>query len=206
MHHLRKDMSGDPLDEYYRRRHEFLLEIARGVDNLIHERQSNIEHFRQQVAVFLKKCDSYLKGVESSEQNPPYLLAPVLPEQYRNELPSPQNDQDLLSDYYFLLTLIHDNVLTAPQFIPINNNIFSMETDWVKCCWEYYRPRAADGEEKALIETALERVKVDLASLKPAETGRNATPKSKIKDFFWTLYEKTLKVIVDAVMERWWPK
>ncbi|MFZ0035237.1 MAG: hypothetical protein WAK60_09670 [Sedimentisphaerales bacterium] len=38
------------------------------------------------------------------------------------------------------------------------------------------------------------------------ETEGNATLKSKIKDFLWTLYEKTLKVIVDAVMERIWPK
>jgi hypothetical protein len=40
----------------------------------------------------------------------------------------------------------------------------------------------------------------------PVEAVGNATLKSKIKDFFWTLYEKTLKVIVDAVMERLWPK
>ena len=28
----------------------------------------------------------------------------------------------------------------------------------------------------------------------------------KISNFFWKLYEKTLKVIVDAVLERCWPK
>jgi len=44
------------------------------------------------------------------------------------------------------------------------------------------------------------------ASNKTEEIEGNATAKSKIKDFFWTLYEKTLKVIVDAVMERLWPK
>lgn len=48
--------------------------------------------------------------------------------------------------------------------------------------------------------------KEELSPEKPAETGGNATLKSKIKDFLWTLYEKTLKVIVDAVMERMWPK
>lgn len=46
----------------------------------------------------------------------------------------------------------------------------------------------------------------EIKNQKPAETGGNATPKSKIKDFLWTLYEKTLKVIVDAVFERWEPK
>jgi hypothetical protein len=40
-----------------------------------------------------------------------------------------------------------------------------------------------------------------------AKTGQNATLKSKIKDFLWTLYEKTLKVVVvDAVLEKMWPK
>jgi hypothetical protein len=43
-------------------------------------------------------------------------------------------------------------------------------------------------------------------SNKAGKTGENATLGSKIKDFFWTLYEKTLKVIVDAAFERWWPK
>jgi hypothetical protein len=27
-----------------------------------------------------------------------------------------------------------------------------------------------------------------------------------IGNFFWKLYEMTLKIIVDAVLERWWPK
>jgi len=40
-----------------------------------------------------------------------------------------------------------------------------------------------------------------------AETKRNTSSwKDWIGNFFWTLYEKTLKIVVDAVMERWWPK
>ncbi len=48
----------------------------------------------------------------------------------------------------------------------------------------------------------------DLAKLNPAETEQNAVPVkgSKVGNFFWKLYEKTLKVIVDAVLEKWWPK
>lgn len=50
-------------------------------------------------------------------------------------------------------------------------------------------------------------VKSDLAE-KPAETERNTTPAKYwgIGAFLWKLYEKTLKVIVDAVMEKMWPK
>lgn len=42
---------------------------------------------------------------------------------------------------------------------------------------------------------------------KPAETGQNTTPaKLQRENWLWKLYEKTLKVIVDAVMERLLPK
>jgi hypothetical protein len=49
-----------------------------------------------------------------------------------------------------------------------------------------------------------ERYKIE--EQKQYQTGENATLKSKIKDFLWTLYEKTLKVVVDAVLEKMWPK
>jgi len=40
-----------------------------------------------------------------------------------------------------------------------------------------------------------------------AETERNTTPlKRQRESWLWRLYEKTLKVIVDAVLERVWPK
>lgn len=58
---------------------------------------------------------------------------------------------------------------------------------------------SAEAEQKASGKVG------DIKNQQPAETGGNATLKSKIKDFLWTLYEKTLKVVVDAVMERWWP-
>lgn len=155
--------------EYYDDQHKFLVEIAREVDKLIHEHPSKIDRFRQQVRVFVEKCENYLQSVQSVKQNPPYLLAPVLSEQDRSQLPSPKNIQDLLPDHYFILSLIHDNILSRPRFVPISKGVFSMEADWVKSCWDYYRRRAADNEEKSLIETALERVKADLARIEQTE-------------------------------------
>jgi hypothetical protein len=39
------------------------------------------------------------------------------------------------------------------------------------------------------------------------KTGKTELAKgSWVGNFFWKLYEKTLKVIVDVVLERWWPK
>jgi len=45
----------------------------------------------------------------------------------------------------------------------------------------------------------------ELSSETPAETERNATPvKSERESWLWKLYEKTLKVIVDAVLGKVW--
>jgi len=45
----------------------------------------------------------------------------------------------------------------------------------------------------------------ELSSEKPAETGQNAAPAKDDKESLWlVLYEKTLKVIVDAVLEKLW--
>ncbi|MHC4104530.1 MAG: hypothetical protein ACYSR9_06290 [Planctomycetota bacterium] len=43
---------------------------------------------------------------------------------------------------------------------------------------------------------------------KQAETGRNNSPskESRIGAWLWKLYEKTLKVVIDAFLERVWPK
>lgn len=50
-----------------------------------------------------------------------------------------------------------------------------------------------------------EMVRKELAI--PTEAGRNTTPgKRERESWLWRLYGKTLKVIVDAVLERVWPK
>jgi hypothetical protein len=43
---------------------------------------------------------------------------------------------------------------------------------------------------------------------KPGETGRDVGPGvfGWIKGWLWKLYEKTLKVVVEAILERYWPK
>lgn len=62
-----------------------------------------------------------------------------------------------------------------------------------------------------LVQTLRQVVKAveeELVNKEPAVTGENASPAKYwgIGDWFWKLYEKTLKVIVDAVMERMWSK
>ncbi|MGB8225708.1 MAG: hypothetical protein WCE45_02395, partial [Sedimentisphaerales bacterium] len=48
--------------------------------------------------------------------------------------------------------------------------------------------------------------KADLPNGKSAEIEPAPAKGSWIGNFFWKLYEKTLKVIVDAFLEKWWPK
>jgi len=162
-------MFDDPFAFAYQHE-QFLRRIAKEVDQLIHKDPINLDHFRQQVGAFVKKSERYLSGKAPNKQNPPYLLGPVLSVQDWDPLPAPQSQQDLLPDFYFILTLIHDNILTIPQFVPINNELYRTDDDWVKCCWDYYKSRAANGKEKTLIEAALEHVKSDLAKLNPEET------------------------------------
>jgi len=171
---LLRQMFEDPfekMNEAEERKSRFLLKIAREVERMIRNR-SNLDRFRQQVIVFVKGCQISLGLREPNKDDvsihPPYILDPVLQDGCPKEWPKPQKKEHLLPDYYFLLQLIHDNLLSQPQFIPINNGFYTMEDDWVKCCWQYYRRHATDSKEKGLIETALEHVKVDLAE-KPAE-------------------------------------
>ena len=57
------------------------------------------------------------------------------------------------------------------------------------------------------LQQIAQNAREELRSEKPAEIGRNTTPaKLERESWYWKLYEKTLKVIVDAVMERLLPK
>ena len=149
-------MSEDP---YYpwERKGKFLLSIAQEVDKLIHENPSNLDHFRRQVGVFVSGYEVCFGLRQPSAQDVsahlPYLLAPVIDGGWPKEWPKAQKREDLLPDYYFLLTLIHDNLLPPPKFVPINNNIYNADNQWVEACWGYYRSRVADAE-KVFTETA----------------------------------------------------
>jgi len=193
MHYLRRKIySDDPL-EFWKSRDRFLLKIAREVDRLI-QNPSNLAHFRKQVIVFVKESQISLGLRELNEHDvsihPPYILAPVLQKGWPMEWPQPQKKEDLLPDYYFLLTLIHDIVLQPPQFVPINNGLYALEDYWVKCCCQYYITRATDSKEKALIETALEHVKADLSekdlmAKKPAEKEQKSAHSKVRRIWIW---------------------
>jgi len=72
--------------------------------------------------------------------------------------------------------------------------------------------KMSDSEQLSFIEQLnLWANKIELHQLSPehpAETQRNNTPSkgSRIGSWLWKLYEKSLKVIVDAFLERVWPK
>lgn len=76
-------------------------------------------------------------------------------------------------------------------------------------CWALWNElRTPDG--LATVERAWDCVRpaIEENVEKPTETGRDIAPgiSGWIKSWLWKLYEKTLKVVVEAVLERFWPK
>ena len=70
-----------------------------------------------------------------------------------------------------------------------------------------YQAQAAAKKLAQKLRLIVKMTKENLAAEKPAETEPNTTPaKLQRESWLWKLYEKTLKVIVDAVMERLSPK
>jgi hypothetical protein len=116
-------------------------------------------HIRQQVKIFVDKYEDYKAKGLSSEVQPPYLLEPFLPEAYKGQLTPPKSTEDLQPDYCVLLTLIHDNMLPSPQFVPINDGIYEAGGEVARLCAEHYLGRGEGQDTRALIETALQSVK-----------------------------------------------
>ncbi len=78
------------------------------------------------------------------------------------------------------------------------------EANILKC--QAQAAAASLGEKLRLVESIIESRREQIEnSKKPAETERNATSaKPERESWIWKLYEKTLKVIVDAVLGKVW--
>jgi hypothetical protein len=138
------------------------------------------------------------------------------------------NKKEMLMCDYVLLSIIHDCMMRTPS-----DKLFSTTTmgEWPNrldlfykevCkifCYEKHailavgdEPKEVDirnlEEKKSQICIAFEHVKADLAKLKPEEKKQSAASAKGglIGIFFWKLYEKTLKGVVDSVLEKMWPK
>ncbi len=193
----------------------FLRQIANEVDKLI------------QNAAFKKIFGSQIKaGFRVHEQD-----KDLFGHHFISLIEGAVSEPPLLSDdeksmlEYFSLAVIHDwdlidsNNPTA-RLICFENpaNKYSELNEIAHGSWELLRDFSHVQEYqmgdqiRSNITRALEHVKVDLAEKhsrheKPAETEEKATlAKSERESWLWKLYEKTLKVIFDAVLERMWPK
>jgi hypothetical protein len=106
---------------------------------------------------------------------------------------------------YLMLAMAHDDHLQL-NFI-ITHELKKMNPELF--CWGNYIFYCREGRLPLFWEHIKRDLNtgIDLASTKPSETKQNASSwKNCISNFFWTLYEKTLKIVVDAVMEKVWPK
>lgn len=92
-------------------------------------------------------------------------------------------------------------VVRAPllQFPRVQNSL--LVVDWKEHIRNYYNFLDKNSFSYQLREAidVLESLKLQIEHQQPTKCSRRGA-------WFWKLYEKTLKVIVDAVLERWWPK
>ena len=132
-------------------------------------------------------------------------------------------DTESLLGCYVLLTIIHDNMLTGPRTPQIHDGIWPDDEDLTET-WENIRDTHKVGnldvslEVNNEIECAIKRVEDDFkhkrqgaeknGDVKAENKRRGKIPASggRVGNFFWKLYEKTLKVFVDGVLEKVWPK
>lgn len=131
----------------------------------------------------------------------------------------PDEDEKLMCQYV-RLSVIHDWICTSPTDTAIYfQDKTSTDSQICEIVWQKLSSfldlddinnSGVKGRqnEKRLTEQALEVVKKDLEKVDDiADAKQKSTSVNlDIRSFPWKLYEKTLKVIVDAVIEKCWPK
>ncbi len=195
---------------------DFLCRIAKQVDSLLIEDASAIGRFRQHLQIFAVQHNKHIEWIEKEKEKcfkkgltfsvssnmdvPPEYKSPgsmLVINPVIKHLPEPKSKEEEYQRYYIILASIHDNIL--PEVERIDNGTLPEEADYF--IWNTLNEFYDSQQRRVLIEQALERVKAET----PTETERNATPaKPEKESWLWKLYEKTLKVIVDAVLGRVW--
>jgi hypothetical protein len=196
---------------------DFLCRIAKQVDSLLVEDTSVIGRFRGHLQSFEDKENKHLgwlnkqrelcfkKGktfsISSDMEVPPEYECPIsmlILNPTTKHLPEPKNKEEEYQRYYIILSSIHDN--TLPEVERIDNGILPEQTAYP--IWTLFGEFYDSEYKRVFIEQAFKRVQAE----KPAETERDAALAKREKEsWLWKLYEVTLKVIVDAVLE-WWSK
>jgi hypothetical protein len=149
---------------------------------------------------------------------PPEREGGFYPDFWDFEFSKQPDDNEKLVCCYALLAIIHDiQILEKPIFTAkIYNGTWNLRNKWKGILWEGCTGKRWDAipshrieglsDTRAWITRALNDVKDDLAE-KPAEAEQKTTPAKLERESLWlVLYEKTLKVIVDAVLGILWHK
>ena len=121
----------------------------------------------------------------------------------------PSDAERLLCDCA-LLSILHDE---GGRLTKLDKKIYRHETYTGKYfqrnqfCEALWYDVLIEPKNDQLIQFAFETVKAYLTSEKPAGTEQKGTfAKPEKESWLWKVYEKTLKVIVDSVLDRIWPK
>ena len=183
---------------------KYLFDVAAEVERLI----SKPEYAAQ----FRSVWQAFSKRVQSGEK-----VRRKVRHWFRPVSEEPSNDKDREIINYITLAVIHDHN-RRPQWKQIcSESVYRADSIWGWLrVWPYDRNKRhieiyGDSIKEAEtirveIQLALEHVKTDLAGKQPPEPEQDTTPAKHRESWLWRLYEKTLKVIIDAVLERLWPK
>ncbi len=177
------------------KKQENMLETAKKVDELVRS-PTIMQHWRQKITSTFERQE--VRNVKNSVEVDNVLW------KWLDNL----NLDTHIDVLYTLLAFCHDD------WLRINRIVTNEHKEQSPLLCEYpnrciYRRRGIP----QVLDVFLSYVKRDIEvktdlDLKPAETGQKTTHAKYwgIGDWFWKLYEKTLKVIVDAVLEKMWPK
>ncbi len=120
------------------------------------------------------------------------------------------SSEEIMKVDYVFLTVLHDKALKDTRhFNPINTDIWPQDEEWAEHLWQRMTEERSGWKPEFLLNElndALNNVETDLPK-PPAETEQDIAPaKRERESWLWRLYEKTLKVIIDAVLEKVWQK
>ena len=191
------------INNTWRKHCDFLFEQARRTHRLVSD-QAKRKKFQGRLTVF--------RGILKSKSpfDPNAWLGNFVSEYHSMSYSPPEEPPDpktRLVCEYALVAAIHDEEL---EHLSIGKQLCNSDDKWKRKLWEGLLDVRTDGDCRNLqdrqnsIEIAFDDVEADLAE-KPAEKEQNSIP-AKIWALPCKLYEITLKVIVDAVLDRMWPK
>jgi len=167
---------------------------------MIHPTIEKIDEIIDKFKALKKAKEDYRGGIRAYDQVRGYLPDDNKKHDFWLKLVKPiLNEIEADFEQFSLYSCVRNYGTGKYQIDAIKDMIFGGQLNYA----------SEDGETRCMdsLINEFETVKQNLQA-KSAGTGQNASPakSGRLGNFFWKLYEKTLKVVVDAVLEKIFPK